>query len=97
LTSRSRGETRHYWKGSNKFACVGVRGLTEYFCSTPALDNLSQMHDRHSMADGGNGKKVMRNVEDAHAEFAVESSEQLQNFSLGDEVKGAGGLIGNQQ
>ena len=74
-----------------------MRGFAEYFGSTPALNNLSLMHDRHSMADGGYRKQVMRDIENAHAEFAAESSEQLQDFRLRDQVEGAGGLIGDQQ
>src|SRR5947208_3345730 len=74
-----------------------MRGFAEYFGSTPALNNLSLMHDRHSMADGGYGKQVMRDIEDAHTEFSVEGREQLQDFCLRDQVEGTGRLIGNQQ
>ena len=39
----------------------------------------------------------MRNVKDAHTEFAIELREKAKHFGLGDGVEGAGGFIGDEE
>lgn len=49
------------------------------------------------MANGSDGKEVVGDIEDTHAEFVVETREEAEDFRLGDGVKGAGGFVGDKE
>ena len=74
-----------------------MRGRTEDVARTAAFHDFSLFHDRDPMADGRDGKKVVRDVQDAHVQLAAEPGEQFEDFRLRNEIERAGWLIGNQQ
>ena len=62
-----------------------------------AFHNLTFMQDGDAVADSGDRRQIMRDIEDGHAGFAVESCEELEDFRLRDHVERTGGLIGEKQ
>jgi len=42
-------------------------------------------------------EQIVRDIENAHAKFAVEAGEEIEDFGLRDGVEGAGGFIGDEK
>ena len=62
-----------------------------------ALDDLSLVHHRDSVADGCDRQKVMRDEENSHAKSFTEPRKQLQYLRLCIDVESAGRFIGNKK
>ena len=65
--------------------------------SPSTLYDLAAIHDRYAITDGCDGEKIVRDVEDAHAQLPIQAGKQLQNLRLRDEVKSACGLVCDEQ
>jgi hypothetical protein len=74
-----------------------VIGAGEKTGRLPALHDLPFVHHRHAVADGGNGKKIVGDIKNAHTQFAIQRREQLQYLRLGDHIQCTRRLVRNQQ
>ena len=83
------GQSRHQAAG------VRVDGRGENLFGWAALDNLTFVQDGDALADSGDRRQIVRDVEDRHADLAIEAGEQFQDFGLRDHVERAGGFIGD--
>src|SRR2546430_1033091 len=72
-------------------------GGAKYLRRGPAFDDFAGVQNGDAMAQRGDREQIVGNIEDTHAEFAVELSEQAQDFGLRDGVQSAGGFIGDEQ
>jgi len=72
-------------------------GGAKYLRWGTALDDFAGVQNSDAMAERGDGEQIVRNIQDAHAESAVELRKQAQDFGLRDGVQGAGGFIGDEQ
>src|SRR5258708_33068520 len=72
-------------------------GGTENLRGGAAFDDLARVQNGDAKAESRDREQIVRDIEDAHAKFAVEASEETVDFGLGDGVEGAGGFIGDQE
>ena len=63
----------------------------------PAFYDLAFVEDGDAMADSGDGRQIVRNIEDGHSSFAIEAGEKLEDFRLRDHVEGAGRFVGEEE
>ena len=92
------GEGRGSWGGEDweprergdEFLRVGVLRCTENLRRGAAFDDFASVENSDAMAKGGDGQEVVGDIEDAHAEFAIELRKQAEDFGLGDGVQCAG-------
>ena len=64
-------------KGGNQFARVFVLRRAENGLGSAAFDDLSFVEDADAVAESGDGEKVVGNIEDGGAQFAIEAREQI--------------------
>ena len=55
------------------------------------------MENANAVAERGDRKKVVGDIEDGGAHFAIQAREQIQDFGLRDGIEGAGCFIGEQE
>ena len=91
------GEVGEAGEGGDEFLRVGMLGSAENLGGGAAFDDFAGVEDGDAMAEGGDGQEIVRYIEDAHAEFAVEAGEEAEDFGLGDGVERASGFIGDEQ
>ncbi len=72
-------------------------GGTENLRGGAAFDDLARVQNGDAMAESRDREQIVRDIEDAHAKFAVEASEETEDFGLGDGVERAGGFIGDEE
>src|SRR5258708_33538365 len=68
-------------------------GGTENLGGGAAFDDLARVQNGDAMAESRDREQIVRDIEDAHAKFAVEASEETGDFGMGDGVERAGGFI----
>src|SRR6266404_8311697 len=61
------------------------------------FDDFAGVQNGDAMAESRDREQIVRDIENAHAKFAVEASEEAEDFGLGDGVEGAGGFIGDEK
>src|SRR5437660_908803 len=67
-------------QGPNEFPSIGVAGGAEDFFGGTTLHDGAVVHNCYALADGGNGKQIVRDIQNAHAEFLIETDKQLHDF-----------------
>ena len=66
---------------------IGVMGIGEYFAGHPDLHDLAEVHHGDAVTDVANGRKVVRDHEQADSEPIAQICEQLQNRRLHGHVE----------
>jgi len=61
------------------------------------FDDFAGVQNGDAMAESRDREQIVRDIENAHAELAVEAGEEAEDFGLGDGVEGAGGFIGDEE
>ena len=74
-----------------------MRGRIEDLFGWARLYDLAFVQDGDTLADSSDRRQIVRDVENRRAEFAIQASEELQDFGLRDDVEGAGGFVGDQE
>src|SRR5579863_2754741 len=102
--SRSRGgrgqgwrSSGYLWKSCHQPLRIFVLRIAHDLRRGAKFDDLTLMQDRNAIADARHRCEIVRNVENCHAGGAVQFPEERKNLGLSDDVKGAGGLVGDQQ
>src|SRR5260370_32034765 len=72
-------------------------GGTENLRGGAAFDDLARVQNGDAMAESRDREQIVRDIENAHAKFAVEANEEAEDFGLGDGVEAAGGFIGDEK
>ena len=67
-------------KGGDQFLRIGVLWSAEDLGWRAAFDDFAGVEDGDAMAKCGDGEQVVRDIEDAHAEFAIKLGEQAAGF-----------------
>jgi serine protease AprX len=91
------GKARFGGQRLNQLARVLVLRTQEEIPGGAALHDAAALHHRNALADRGYGEKIMRDIEDSHAELATQIREQAQDIGLGHDIKSAGRLVGDDQ
>src|SRR6266478_5732791 len=96
--SRSlRGEIGKAGEGGDEFLRVGVLGGAEDLGRGAAFDDFAFVQNGDAMAKSRDREQIVRDIENAHAKFAVEAGEETEDFGLRDGVAGAGGFNGDEK
>ena len=90
-----RREVGEAGEGGDELLGVCVLGRAEDLGGGAALDYFAGVQDGDTVALGSNGQEVVGDIENAHAEFTVETCKEGEDFGLRDGVKGAGSFIGD--
>src|SRR3984957_9201318 len=72
-------------------------GMTEYLMSRSAFYDHTLVKDGDAIANSRDGCKIVRDVENGHADGAVEFAKQRENLGLRDHIESARGFISYQQ
>ena len=70
-------------------------GRREYLRGGAAFDDFTFVENGNAPADSGDGREIVRDVKDRHADFAIQGGEELEDFRLRDYIESAGGLVGD--
>src|SRR5580704_14688851 len=71
--------------------------MTEYLMSRSAFYDRTLVKDGNAIANSRDGCKIVRDVENGHADGAVEFAKQRENLGLGDHIESARSFISDQQ
>lgn len=85
------------WQRGNQSARVFVFWRMEDLRGCGTFHDEAFVEDTDPLAESGDGKQVVGNVQDGGAEFTIEAREQRQDLGLRDGVEGAGGLVCKKQ
>lgn len=76
---------------------VGVARPGEDLRHAALLDRAARVHHDHVRAEFGDDAHVVGDDRDGDAEFAAEPVEQAEDLRLDGDVKGGGGLVGDEE
>ena len=71
--------------------------MTEYLMSRSAFYDRTLVKDGDAITDSRDGCKIVRDVENGHADGAIEFAKQRENLGLGDHIESARRFISDQQ
>ena len=87
---------RHRY-GSQEGGRVGMNGILEYFLQGSHFNDLSQIHDSHSITDILARCQVMGNEKVGEVEFLLELYHQLQDHGPHRDVRHGNRFIGHHE
>ncbi len=70
------------WQRRHQAPGVGMNGRGKDLFGRAALDNLALVQDGNALANSRNRWQIVRDVEDRHADLAIQAREKLQDFGL---------------
>src|SRR5271155_2410199 len=72
-------------------------GCRENLPGWSRLDNLAFVQDGNALAESGDRRQIVRNIEDRHARLAIQPREEFQNFRLRNDIERASRFVGDQE
>ncbi len=76
------------------YGCCGARSTSSV---RPSSTSLPAEHHRHPVGQPADDPEIMRDEQDAHAEFALQLPEQIHDLPLHGGVERGGRFVGDEQ
>ncbi len=91
------GESAEDGYGVEQHFCVGVAGLGEEFDHFAGFDHAAVLHDHDAIGHFGDDAHVMRDEDQAHAEFLLQAAHEAQDLGLDGDIEGGGRFVGDEE
>ena len=82
--------------GGKESPCIGMLRLEEDLEGGSDLDDLAGIHDGDPVGHVGDDSQIVRDEDDGHVAFLLETVDELENLGLDGDVKGGRRLVADE-